>query len=325
VSADFSLKMVFLRPINHFGMIPIYIRNETAPLKSVILGTAEDFGGTPKLEEAYDPKSREHIANGTFPIEEHLLSELDGVSKVFEKHSVYVYRPQSIPGLNQIFARDIAFVVEDYLFRSNILPDREGELQAIDYVIDQVDSTQVITPPEEVHVEGGDVMLFDDYLFVGTYYGADYSDFITARTNPQGVEFLREFFPNKTVKGFDLSKSNSVAEDNALHLDCCFQPVGDGKAIIHREGFRREQDYRFLVDLFGMENLFHISKREMYDMMSNIFSISKDVVISEKGFVRLNEWLRSLGITVEEVSYSEVAKMEGLLRCSTLPLERAYV
>ena len=236
-----------------------------------------------------------------------------------------VYRPHNIPDLNQIFARDIAFVIDDYFFKSNILPDRLGELDAIDYVINQIDPSKVITPPEEVHVEGGDVMLHGDHLFIGTYKGNDYPNYITARTNPEGVKFLKEFFPNKIVKEFDLAKSNTVAEDNALHLDCCFQPVGKDKAIIHREGFRMEAEYQYLVDLFGEENLFHITKREMYDMMSNVFSIAPDVVVSEHGFTRLNDWLRGHGITVEEIPYAEIAKMEGLLRCSTLPLRRAHV
>ena len=57
-------------------------------------------------------------------------------------------------------------------------------------------------------------------------------------------------------------------------------------------------------------------------MNSNIFSISEDVVISEKNFSRLNAWLRSHGVIVEEVPYAEISKQEGLLRCSTLPLIR---
>ena len=60
----------------------------------------------------------------------------------------------------------------------------------------------------------------------------------------------------------------------------------------------------------------------MFHMYSNIFSISEDVVISEKNFTRLNTWLRAQGITVEEVPYAEIAKQEGLLRCSTMPLIR---
>jgi N-dimethylarginine dimethylaminohydrolase len=57
-------------------------------------------------------------------------------------------------------------------------------------------------------------------------------------------------------------------------------------------------------------------------MNSNIFSISEEVIVSEKNFFRLNIWLREQGFTVEEIPYAEIAKQEGLLRCSTLPLER---
>ena len=59
-------------------------------------------------------------------------------------------------------------------------------------------------------------------------------------------------------------------------------------------------------------------------MNSNIFSISEDVIISEKNFTRLNTWLRKQGFTVEEVPYFEISKQEGLLRCSTLPLFRDF-
>jgi arginine deiminase len=38
------------------------------------------------------------------------------------------------------------------------LPERERELDAIQYVIDQIDAMKVV-PPDEVHIEGGDVML----------------------------------------------------------------------------------------------------------------------------------------------------------------------
>ena len=121
---------------------------------------------------------------------------------------------------------------------------------------------------------------------------------------------------------FSLKKSNHIAKDNALHLDCCFQPVGKNKAIIYKGGFLIEEEYNWLVDFFGKENVYEITRDEMYHMNSNIFSISEDVVISEKGFTRLNAWLREQGITVEEVPYAEISKQEGLLRCSTLPLIR---
>src|SRR5690606_10424497 len=238
------------------------------------------------------------------------------------KYNVQVYRPYLINNYNQIFTRDIAFVIDDEFVISNILPEREQEITAIQYVIDQIDKEKVIALPEEAHVEGGDVMVHNDYILVGTYYGEDYADLKTARTNMSAFNHLRELFPHKTVKSFNLKKSNTDPRENALHLDCCFQPVGKDKAIIYRGGFLIEEEYQWLVNLFGKDNVFEITREEMYNMFSNIFSISEEVVISERNFTRLNTWLRSHGIVVEEVPYAEIAKQEGLLRCSTLPLIR---
>ena len=303
-------------------MLQLHVQDETSQLRAVVLGTAESNGPTPKPEEAYDPKSLEHIKAGTYPIEADMVPEMSAFESVLKKYGVTVFRPQLIPDYNQIFTRDIGFVIDDVFIKSNILPDRERELDAIQYVIDQIQPAQVVRPPEEVHIEGGDVMLWENYIFIGTYKGSDYKDYITARTNMYGVEYLRKLFPNKIVKEFDLVKSKIEARDNALHLDCCFQPVGKDKAIIYKRGFREEADYLFLLQLFGKENLFHIKRKEMYHMYSNVFSIAPDVVVSERKFKRLNNWLRNNGFTVEEIPYAEIAKQEGLLRCSTLPLIR---
>lgn len=303
-------------------MLQLNIKNESSRLRAVVLGSAINNGPTPTANEAYDPKSLEHILAGTYPVEQDMVLEMEALNQVFQKYNVQVFRPKMIENYNQIFARDIGFVIDDIFIKANILPDRERELDAIQYIIDQINPAKVVRPPEEVHIEGGDVEVWNDYIFIGTYKGSDYKDYITARTNWQGVEYIKNLFPNKIVKEFDLVKSKIEARDNALHLDCCFQPLGKNKGIIYKSGFREEADYMFLVNLFGKENLFHITRDEMYHMNSNIFSIAEDVVVSEKNFTRLNNWMRENGITVEEIPYAEIAKQEGLLRCSTLPLIR---
>jgi N-dimethylarginine dimethylaminohydrolase len=303
-------------------MLELNVHNETSRLRAVVLGLANNNGPTPTVEEAYDPKSLEHIIAGTYPKEKDMIDEMEAFSAVLKKYNVKVYRPEMIENYNQIFSRDIGFVIDDIFIKSNILPDRERELDAIQYLIETINPKKVVRPPEEVHIEGGDVMLWNNYIFVGTYKGSDYKEYITARTNLQGVQYLKDLFPNKIVKEFDLVKSKIEARDNALHLDCCFQPVGNDKGIIYKNGFREEADYLFLVGLFGKENLFHITRDEMYHMNSNIFSIDTHVVVSERNFTRLNNWLRENGFVVEEIPYAEIAKQEGLLRCTTLPLIR---
>ena len=303
-------------------MLSLNIKNETSRLRAVVLGTAFDNGPTPRANEAYDPKSLEHILAGTYPLEKDMILEMEAFNQVFQKYNVQVFRPQQIENYNQIFTRDIGFVIDDVFIKANILPDRERELNAIQFVIDQINPAKVVRPPSEVHIEGGDVMLWNNHIFIGTYKGSDYKDYITARTNMAGVNYIKDLFPNKIIKEFDLVKSKLEARDNALHLDCCFQPVGKNKGIIYKSGFREEADYSYLVNLFGKENLFHISRDEMYEMNSNVFSIDDNVVVSEKNFTRLNTWLRQNDFIVEEIPYAEIAKQEGLLRCSTLPLIR---
>ena len=303
-------------------MISLSVTNEFAPLRSVVVGIAQSNGGQPDADSCYDPKSLRHVLAGTYPLESDMIAELEEFVAVLQKHKVKVYRPEVIQDYNQIFTRDIGFVIGDTFVKSNILPDRDREIEAIEQVLRYIDPSKILTPPREVHVEGGDVMLHGDHLFVGYYNQPDYAQTITARTNIQAVEWLSGQFANKKVKAFELRKSNTDPYSNALHLDCCFQPVGDRYAIIHKEGFLHREDVDYLTSLFGAEQLFPISAEEMYEMNSNVFSISPSVVVSDHSFERLNSWLRSKGITVEPIPFREIAKQEGLLRCTTLPLFR---
>jgi N-dimethylarginine dimethylaminohydrolase len=303
-------------------MLKLNVKNETSRLKAVVLGISKSNGPIPKVEDCYDPKSIQHVLAGTYPKEADMILEMEAVAAILEKYNVEVFRPNMIENYNQIFSRDIAFVIDDKLVKANILPDRDQEIEAINHVISEIDPRNIIKLPEECHVEGGDVMPYNDYIFIGTYSGEDYSEYITARTNIDAVIALQELFPEKTVKSFELRKHNTDPKENALHLDCCFQPIGKNKAILHKNGFLVEKEYEWLLNFFGKENVFEIDKKEMFNMNSNIFSISEDVVISEKNFTRLNTWLRKNGFTVEEVAYAEIAKQEGLLRCSTMPLIR---
>ena len=303
-------------------MLKININNETSKLVSVILGTAVSNGSIPKIEDCYDPKSKEHILNGTYPTEDDMIAELGLFENVLKKHKVKVYRPKEITDCNQIFTRDISFIIEDKIILSNMIDNRSLELSAINYIIDQIPTKNVIRLSSDCHIEGGDVIICNDHVFIGIYTGEDYSNYITARTNINAVNALIEIFPNKTIKTFELRKSNNSPKDNALHLDCCFQPIGNNKAILYPEGFLIKDECDWLIDFFGKENIFETTKEEMCNMNCNVFSISENIVVSENKFYRLNKWLNSNGFEVETIKYSEIAKQEGLLRCSTMPLIR---
>ena len=303
-------------------MLKLNVNNETSKLLAVVLGTAKSNGSAPKLEECYDPKSRENILANTYPLEKDMITELRQLEEVLVKYNVKVYRPKVINDYNQIFSRDIGFVIDDFFIVANILPERSKEISAIDNVINLISEKRIINLPQECHVEGGDVILHNDYVFIGTYNGDDYTSFKTARTNYEAINFLKERFPEKKIISFDLIKSDIDPTKNALHLDCCLQPVGNDKLVACPEAFFKRDQYEWLINHFGKENILEISLNEMSEMHCNFFSIDTNIVVSEKSFIKLNNWLRSFDIIVEEINYKEISKQGGLLRCSTLPLIR---
>lgn len=299
------------------------IKNETDRLKSVVLGQPISMGQVPTLEESYDAKSYHTIQNGIYPTEADIIYEMTEFEKVLKKHNVEVFRPEVIEDYNQVFARDVAFVIDDKMIISNVIQDRADEQDTYQKIFEQVKWRDIINLPETAHIEGGDVIVWNDFLFVGTCFSEDYRNFKTARTNEYAIEILKEYFPKKRIIDLDLKKNDQVPYQGVLHLDCTFNPVGKDKCIIYKNGFVNEDDYKLIINIFGEENCFHINDEEMFEMFPNIFSIAPDLVVSDKAFTRMNRHLEDQwGIKVEEIPYREISKMGGLLRCSTMPLVR---
>ncbi|WEK69237.1 MAG: arginine deiminase family protein [Candidatus Chryseobacterium colombiense] len=299
------------------------IKNETGRLKSVVLGQPNSMGAVPTLEESYDAKSYYTIEHNMYPKEADIINEMNAFEAVLKKYDVEVLRPEIIKDYNQVFARDVAFVIDDKMIISNVIADRADEQGAYKKVFEKVAWRKIINLPETAHIEGGDVIVWDDFLFIGTCFSEDYRSYKTARTNEYAIEILKEYFPKKRIIDLELKKNDKIPYEGILHLDCTFNPVGKDKCIIYKDGFVDESDYNLIIDIFGEENCFHVTPEEMFEMCPNIFSISPEIVVSDKAFTRMNNHLRNeWGMTVEEIPYREISKMGGLLRCSTMPLIR---
>ena len=301
----------------------IHVTSETGRLREVVLGLPYSNGPTPTLDETFDSKSYESVLHGVYPEESDIINEMNAFEAVLKKYDVTVHRPRLVPDCNQVFSRDVGFVIDGKIIVSNIIPDRQEEIDAYEEIYRQIHYKNIYNLPEAVHVEGGDVILYKDIIFLGQYAFEDYPMVKTARTNRLALDYLRMLFPEKTIMPLNLRKSDTDPYEGILHLDCTFMPVGKDKAIIYKRGFLNPRDADHLVDMFGKDNVFELTTEEMYWMNSNIFSISEDIVVVEEHFYRLIKHLRDKwGMTVETVPYREISKMGGLLRCSTLPLRR---
>lgn len=146
------------------------IKNETGRLKSVVLGQPQSMGDTPELKDSYDAKSYQSIKKEIYPIEKDIISEMNAFEKVLHKYNVEVFRPEIIKDYNQVFSRDVAFVIDDKMIISNIIEDRADEQEAYRKIFEKVPWRNIINLPESAHIEGGDVIVWNDFLFVGTCY-----------------------------------------------------------------------------------------------------------------------------------------------------------
>uniref|UniRef100_UPI00404754FC dimethylarginine dimethylaminohydrolase family protein n=2 Tax=Roseivirga sp. TaxID=1964215 RepID=UPI00404754FC len=282
------------------------VTNETDRLESVILGIGTDLG----KELDINPTSKWHIEQGTYPTEKAIQAEIKQFEEVLLLEGVEVLRPNNIPGTDQIFTRDIGFVIDDVYVIARMHEEvRQQELPGIAHITGLFDPTKIITPPQEATIEGGDVVLYNDFVFVG----------ISARTNYAGYEFIKAAFPKKNVYPIHLRVSDDRME-NILHLDCTFQPLGRNEAIIYEKGFSQRPD--ILFDLFHEKDLIKITHDQLMRMVPNIFSIAPDTVVVESSFKLLTPLLKSKGYKTYAVDYHENAKLSGLLRCSTQPLRR---
>lgn len=285
-----------------------------------MVGIGHGMGGVPSIEETYDPKSREHVLAGTYPTEADVTRELDGLAELLDREDVLVLRPDAL-GINQVFTRDIGIVIGNEFIMTHMVEDRRPEQQGLNTMLHR-NPGRVLHPPSTVRMEGGDVMPMNGALWVGYSGPEDFGRFTTARTNAAALEWLQAEFPGWEVRGFELAKSDSDPRRNALHLDCCLSPLGLGHAIFHPEGLKHADDVAFIRQQFPGDRRLEVTAEEMYHMHCNLFSVAPDTVVSGLGFNRVNAQLRAWGYRVFELPYHETAKMEGLLRCTTLPLRR---
>ena len=198
---------------------------------------------------------------------------------------------------------------------------RAAEWQGIAPLLTDVRATHVLTPPDGVRVEGGDVMPMNGEIWVGHSAADDFATYTTARTNEAALDWLSDQYTDWRVRGFELTKSDDDPRANALHLDCCLSVLAGGHAIFHANGLKHEEDRAFIRSRFEGK-LLEVNADQMYDMQCNLISITPEDVVSCPTFERVNAQLLDWGYRVHTTPLQETAKMEGLLRCVTLPLFR---
>lgn len=301
------------------GSMIIGIGNEWGPLKKVMVGHGRDMGPAPTAADSYDPTSKKHLLEGTYPKAQDVEAQLDHLADLLSHEGVEVMRPADMAELEQVFARDVGMVIDDVFIRSRMIADRQAEWEGIAPLLK---NTQVSILPDEAELEGGDVVVMDNLIAVGVTRRSELLDLQTSRTNQAGLDFLARTFPNREVWGAELHKDDDDPLRCALHLDCAFMPLGLGQAIVCPDAFLDRDQLHTLTDRF--DEVINISLQEAALLQSNLLHVAPEVILIDPRFDRLSAILREKGYRLIQCPMNHVGKMGGLFRCATLPLLRSH-
>ncbi|MET9778936.1 arginine deiminase family protein [Streptomyces sp. NPDC006367] len=205
----------------------------------------------------------------------------------------------------QHYPRDIAFAVDHVLFRARL--NSQHRLPETDAL---TDPTLGLRPVDLTRgtIEGGDVLLPDTgRVLVG----------LSEETSPDGAAALQEALARHGVDREVVPVHFKVK--GIVHLDDHLAVVAPGTALIHREVFTAEQNRWFDAHF---DDLIPVTDIEARAVQVNVLAIAPTTTVVAAGSDRIGAALTARGIEVLTVDYSEVTRIPGSLRCTTLPLLR---
>lgn len=284
----------------------IFVNSETAPLRSVIVGYPNNFL---QVEPEIINETQRRFYFGTErPTREAVTQQVNNFISVLKEHGINVYQPRPLPYLpDQMMTRDIGIVVgSSFIVTTMAAESRRLEWRGYAGLFERFpQSSEIIFAPEDIVIEGGDVVVDKGKIFIG----------IGQRTTLKGAAWLMQNAPEFEIVPVNLKALNEG--EDVLHLDCSFLPVGQHYALIYPDGLQDipaslRESYEFIK----------VTRKEQQSLGTNVLSLSPNAVISRPASKRINKLLRERGLEVIEVPYPDPPKTGGSFRCCTLPLFR---
>lgn len=283
--------------------------SETAPLKKVVIGRYEGY----RAVEAYTERVNESQKKG-LPTEAALRPEFESFRKALEEEGVEVLIPEYVGKFvyDQLTPRDLGAAIGNRFVLCNMAKSsRRYEAAGIFRHLLEMEGPEpnILLPPgNEALLEGGDIVVDKGCIFVG----------LSQRTNQAGFEFLRQQFGDDFEVIPVFCRRLEEGED-VLHLDCAFNPVGEGHALLYPQGFREIPPA--IIDNY---NWIEVTAAEQAELATNVLSLDCHTLISRNHpeCRRVNQALREAGLRVIELPFDAAPSTGGSVRCCSLPLVR---
>ena len=294
---------------NKIDFISINLPSETATLKTVVMCFANPvsvssvlrYGGIDAalLYQLWYNKFNPFINC------EKVRRQQQTFMEIMKTNGVEVLLADQVSGCaTQHYTRDIGFAIDDTFFCANPRRSyRKRELEGLERLLPRFSK---IARLEKGAIEGGDVIVDEQYLIVG----------LGEETNNEGVDCLR-----RKLKESGIDREIVTIEfthRGIIHLDTKFNIPAKGIGFIHTKSFK-PASMKWLENHF---DLIEVSDEETANLEINTFALSPRKVVMRERSERLATLLESKGVETILIDYSEVTKLPGSFRCTTLPVER---
>lgn len=262
--------------------------NSNKTLKKVLVCSPQNFKKTVPINRT-EERTFLHNINVNKLIYE--FNEFTQVLQDLGVEVVYLPPDENLP--QQTFVRDLGFTLDNtfYFGKSNV-QIRQKEFKTAKQHLNCSSVYEF-----ENYLEGGDVVIFNDKIFVG----------ISKRTSFNAVIELQTILQNK----YEIIPIK--LEPEILHLDTVLNVVGN-IIVINRHGI----ETKINPNLYGKVVTSYLS--EQYYLPTNFLPINENTIIANSYCKRTNSALRKLGVNVIEVKLEEMVKLGGSFRCCSMEL-----
>ncbi|MFF7400647.1 dimethylarginine dimethylaminohydrolase family protein [Streptomyces murinus] len=284
-----------------------HVATEYGTLRRVALRHAGDFTRPLAGPDRHPVLARQQATSTWAPYDPATVrAQQDQLIALLRDRDTDVILLPAAPGCSaQHYPRDIAFAVDHVLFRARL--NSAHRLPETDALTDPALGVQPATLTRGT-IEGGDVLLPDTRrVLVG----------LSEETDPEGAAGLQDALARHDIDREVVPVHFAVK--GIVHLDDHLAVVAPGTALIHREVFTADQNRWFNAHF---TDLVPVTDAEARAVQVNVLAIAPTTLVVAAGSNRIAAALTARGLEVLTVDYSEVTRIPGSLRCTTLPLQR---
>lgn len=198
-----------------------------------------------------------------------------------------------------LWVRDSSFTIENKVYLMPQMINNKTRSEQIESEVDVIPyKSEGKVVPREVNLDGGDIIIDGDTIFVGK----------GNRTDNSGIQFLKSEFKNKEI---------ITVPHHALHLDCCFGVLPGNNILYSSEYIKRfPSKLRERYNIYRVED--YMNERYDPNLSTNFLLIGRNVITAyKKKFEKIYKLIESFGLIVKTIPFENIFTGGGGVRCMT--------